>query len=76
MSGQWISRWINFIIQQNLSSKYAKNLRSAFNRKDVMLAVVVNLNMRNKNGELRLAFQKYEPKDGANMKPWGTEWTG
>ncbi len=74
MGKQWISTWLQRIIDRNATTEYRASLSDAFENERVMLAAVVNLNMHNKDGEFRMAFQKYKPKTGAYMKPWGPEW--
>jgi RHS repeat-associated protein len=76
MSPRWIEHWLNEIIRKNTGTEYGDSLDTAYNGHHVMLAGLVRLNLRDKNGQLAFAFQKFEPPHGSNMVLWGTEWTG
>ncbi len=43
-----------------------RELRKAYDKSQDMLAAVIRLNMRDKDGELKYAAQKYEPGNNIN----------
>jgi hypothetical protein len=74
MGKEWITYWLNTIIEKNENTKYGKELEDAFDSKKPMLAALVRLNMQDKKGEISYAVQKYTPPKGIGMKDWPSEW--
>jgi hypothetical protein len=80
MKGQWITHWIDQLIDGNQGTEYGTNLRNARDSDQVMLAAVTRLNVQNKSGggiraEFDVSVQKYESaNNGISMDPWGPQW--
>jgi len=75
MSGKWISDWLDTIIARNKQSDAGRQLETAMDSHQPMLAAVSRLSMEDLPGdrvgvEFHLGFQKYDPPKGSNMVDW------
>lgn len=81
MSGQWITYWIDNVIERNQNTTYGDALKAAFDGHNPMLAGIVRLKLATKSVRMRFVFQQYVPPSGpnansANVDPthWGSGW--
>lgn len=70
MSGGWISTRLQRVIDSGFGPQ-VKTLRDAFVNRAPMLAAIVRLDLLGRDPSVKIAFQRYTPRDGRGMHRWG-----
>ncbi|MGL4513382.1 MAG: hypothetical protein ACRCT8_09855 [Lacipirellulaceae bacterium] len=72
---EWIRRRLNDLIEDNFdnggaSGRAAELLRASVDNRSPMAAMVVSLNLKGRDGRLKVGLQMYEPRDENDFKHW------